>query len=58
MSTIALEYIALFDQIYQSDATKSKEVAQPIVSNITQTGKSIANKAGQLGQAFDRLVPL
>jgi hypothetical protein len=35
-----------------SNANKSKEASQPIMSNISQGGKAIGNKAGQLAQAI------
>jgi hypothetical protein len=35
-----------------SNANKSKETSQPIIANISQGGKAIGNKAGQLAQAI------
>jgi hypothetical protein len=35
-----------------SNVNKSKEGSQPIMSNISQGGKAIGNKAGQLAQAI------
>lgn len=35
-----------------SNANKSKEASQPIMSNISQGGKAIGNKAGQLAQTI------
>jgi hypothetical protein len=35
-----------------SNANKTKEGSQPIMSNISQGGKAIGNKAGQLAQAI------
>ncbi len=35
-----------------SNANKSKETSQPIIANISQGGKAIGNKAGQLAQVI------
>jgi hypothetical protein len=35
-----------------SNANKSKETSQPIIANISQGGKAIGTKAGQLAQAI------
>ena len=47
-STITLGHIVFA----QSNGNKSKETSQPIIGNISQGGKAIGAKAGQLAQSI------